>query len=287
MKKGILLLMTSLAMTTAFAQEGESEKNDSTKKTFRIGNIVVIKKGDGQGNVAFSKDKDKKSNSRFTTNWFALDLGFSNFSDKSDYSNPSAFIQNDPNGLAMNGYDFKTKNGKSINVNVWFFMQRMNLVKENVSLKYGLGLELNNYRFKSTVSFREGGTLPYTGAVTNQPYVFRDTISFSKNKLAADYLTLPVMLSFSSNENKNGNKFGISGGVSFGYLYSSRNKQVSDERCKKKNRGDFDMESFKISYIGEVELGPVKLYGSYSPKSMFKNDLNFQPYTFGIRLSDL
>jgi hypothetical protein len=46
------------------------------------------------------------------------------------------------------------------------------------------------------------------------------------------------------------------------------------------------MERFKISYIGEVGLGPVRLYGSYSPKSIFERSLNIKPFNIGIRFSN-
>ena len=76
-------------------------------------------------------------------------------------------------------------------------MQRLNLIKHYVNLKYGFGLELNNYQFKSALSLNEGGTNPYTCSQNiNHPFIFRDSISFSKNKLAADYVTVPFMLNF-------------------------------------------------------------------------------------------
>jgi hypothetical protein len=118
------------------------------------------------------------------------------------------------------------------------------------------------------------------------PFIFRDSVSFSKNKLAADYVTVPLMLNFQTNPNDPKKGISLSAGVSMGYLYSSRNKQVSDSRGKEKNRGDYDLEKWKFSYVGELGLGPVRLYGSYSPKSIFTNELNFTPYNIGIRLSN-
>ncbi len=40
---------------------------------------------------------------------------------------------------------------------------------------------------------------------------------------------------------------------------------------KKKERDDFDLRKLKLAYIAEISLGPVRLYGSYATKSMFKN----------------
>ena len=195
---------------------------------------------------------------------------------------------NRPGFPALDGNDFKLKAGKSVNVNIWFFMQRLALIKRNVNLKYGLGLELNNYRYKSSISYREDGEVPYSsGMQTNAPFIFRDSIGFSKNKLAADYLTVPLMLNFRTTPSGGKKSLSVSFGVSAGYLYSQRNKQKSEERGKLKNKGDYELNRFKFSYIGELGLGPVKLYGSYSPKSMYDNNMDFRPYSFGIRLGNL
>jgi hypothetical protein len=166
-------------------------------------------------------------------------------------------------------------------------MQRLNLIKHYVNLKYGIGIEMNNYRFKSAVSFKEAGVNPYNTAQNiNHPFIFRDSISFSKNKLAADYATVPFMLNLRTNPNNSSKGLSLSAGVSVGYLYSTRNKQKSGERGKHKNTGDYDVEKWKFSYIGELGLGSVRLYGSYTPKSIFENGLNMMPYSIGIRLSN-
>jgi len=288
MKQLILLLATIGYCTLATAQTDSTTRKKSD--TIRIGNIIIIKHGrnkDGKEIKVSMGKNDKKRNSNISTNWWIVDLGFANYNDNTNYANAGSYLVSRPGYPALNGSDFKLKAGKSINVNIWFFMQKLNLVQHYVNLKYGLGLELNNYRYKSPISYRESGTIPYTaGTQTNAPFIFRDSISFSKNKLAADYLTVPLMLNFASNPNKI--RKGISGsiGVSAGYLYSQRNKQVSDERGKDKNKGDYDLERFKISYIAELGLGPVRLYGSYSPKSMYEHSLDIKPYTVGIRLSN-
>ncbi len=288
MKKLNLLMVLGIICLSAIAQEDSSnvvKKND----TVRIGNILIIKKGitdrNDSTNVVLSR---KNSNSKISTNYFVFDFGFSNWDDQTNYAGTGGYLVNRPGQPALGASDFKLKNGKSINVNLWFFMQKLDLVKKNVSLKYGLGLELNNYRFKSPVSFKEGGTVPYSNPLVTrpEPFVFRDSISFSKNKLAADYVTVPVMLTFASNKAYEKKGISASAGVSIGYLYNSRNKQISDERGKEKNRGSYDLEKFKFSYIGELGIGPVKLYGSYSPNNMFEQGLDMRPYNIGIRFSN-
>jgi len=257
--------------------------------TIRIGSIIIVKRGDGTKKTVTMgrKTRQRKQLSNVSTNWGIVDLGFSNYDDQTNYANAGNYLVNRPGSPTIGKGDLSLKTGKSINVNIWIVMQKLNLVKHNLNLKYGLGLELNNYRYKQTspLSYKEGGAVPYTNTQVSDAFIFRDSITFSKNKLAADYLTVPFMLNFQTNPNNNKRGITISAGVSAGYLYSQRNKQKSDERGKEKNKGEYDLERFKFSYIAELGLGPVRLYGSYSPKSIYERGLDVKPYNVGIRLS--
>jgi len=293
MKQLITFLAAAIICLSTTAQT-DSTKN--SKDTIRIGGIVIVKSGKTQTDHKNNRDinitmgrrnNEKRKNANVSTNWWIVDLGFANYTDNTNYANAGSYLISRPGYPALNGNDFKLRSGKSMNVNVWFFMQRLNLVKHYVNLKYGFGLELNNYRYKSPLSYKESGYVPYTANTqTNGAFIFRDSISFSKNKLAADYLTVPIMLNFASNPNNHKKGISFSAGVSAGYLYSQRNKQKSSDRGKDHNKGDYDLERFKFSYVAELGLGPVHFYGSYSPKSFYEHSLDMKPYTVGIRFSN-
>ena len=287
MKKLILLLATAAICTNLKAQE-TPEKKDENKDTIRVGGMVIVKKGKKSTDVSINtgSGNGKKKKKNISTNWWIVDLGFANYNDNTNYTNTGSYLVNRPGYPALDKNDFKLKAGKSVNVNIWVFMQRLNLIKHHVHLKYGLGVELNNYRYKSAINYNENGLVPYTSNTqTNAPFIFRDSIAFSKNKLAADYATMPLMLNFTTNADEKKNRFSLSVGVSAGYLYSQRNKQVSNERGKLKNRGDYDLERFKFSYVAELGLGPVMLYGSYSPRSIYERSLDIRPFNVGFRFS--
>ena len=78
--------------------------------------------------------------------------------------------------------------------------------------------------------------------------------------------------------------FGFSAGISAGFLYSSRQK-IKGPDGKSKLKDDFNLRNWKLSYIGELNLGPMKLYGSYALQSMWEKGLDQTPYNVGIRLS--
>ena len=161
-------------------------------------------------------------------------------------------------------------------------MQKLNIAKHYLNLKYGLGLELNNYYYKQPVRYNDN-----PAAIANPPRVSLDNTvgrSYKKNKLAADYLTVPVMLNvnFTPDRRKG---FGFSAGISAGYLYSARNKTVTSDEGKKKSKDDFELERWKLSYVAELSLGPVRFFGSYANSSMYERGLDITPYTFGFRFS--
>jgi len=271
-----LLLPALLCLSFAGWAQTDSTQKINERDTIHVGNMLIVRDGkykSGDGTEIFTRRYHRfYKPSNISTNWVIIDIGFANYNDRTNYAGTAA--QQFAPGSTSDW--FNLKNGKSVDVNIWLFMQRLNLIKHVVNLKYGLGIELNNYRYTSPIVYSE----------TPQVEVSYDNVRhFKKNKLAADYVTVPLMLNFNFTPNRR-EGFGLSVGASAGYLYSSRQKIITDEDGKKKQHNDFDLNPWKISWIGELQLGPIKLYGSYATQSMFKKGLDQIPYTVGIRFSN-
>lgn len=277
MKRIFTLCIVLCTVLSGFAQNDTTGTKAPEGDTIRIGGMIIIRKP-GSKNREIVHDKEYKMRSRrsdkpsnLSTNWWIVDLGFSNYDDNSNYVTAAASGFTD---VAIGKEEMKLKAGKSRNVNLWFFMQKLNVVEHVVNLKYGLGLELNNYFFDNTrVMFEK-----------NPTYISLGSTDYKKVKLAADYLTVPIMVNFNfTPRRKKG--FGLSAGISAGYLYSARYK-TKEGGDVNKVKSDFDLEKFKLSYIGELSLGPIRLYGSYAMKNMWEKGLDMTPYNFGFRLSN-
>ena len=315
MKKLVLTCMLGLMMFGLNAQDSTKTKQGTT--VIKMGNITVVKAPEdttGKGSKKqdtlrineqimvigdnISKRFDnlggrideidfksignnikkslKRKPKKISTNWFVFDIGFAGVNDQTDYSSikaqnflkPASFVPN-----RAGNYSLRTP--RVSNFNLWFFMQRLSVVKSVVNLKYGLGIESNNYFYKTGITYVDGPEV-YT--------IDRGSI-FTKNKLVANYLTVPLMLNINTNPTKGKKGFQISAGVSGGYLIGARQKQKSASGMDK-NKTDFNLEQFKLAYVGELGLGPVKLYGSYSMTPLHKYGLNQLPYTLGIRFSN-
>lgn len=289
MKRWILALSLCGATLTNYAQTDSTTKTSSD--TIHVGNFVIVKSGK-ENSDAYKSEKDmtlhiiddhfhshRNKQSNISTNWFIFDLGFTNLVDNTDYAKAQSMgylkVLYPPAGQITQS-DMTLNTGKSSNVNIWIFMQKLNISKHVFNLKYGMGLEMYNFRYDRNISYRS----------TPQPMVFKDSISFSKDKLYAEYLTIPVMLNFTPKPNAH-HPFTFSAGISAGYLINSKNKQVSDQRGKQKYRGDMLLEPWRLAAVTEIGMGPVRLYGSYSLNSLHRQEtgLSQTPYAVGIRFS--
>ncbi len=267
--------------------------------TIRIGSIVIINKEVPDSNkdwktsikIADSNSNEwvgdfKKTNIKIntgkkpiknvTTSIFNFDIGFANYIDRTA---PLYYVAMPQQGTIMppplTSNSLKLNNIKSSNVNIWIVQQKVNLSKNKLNLKYGIGFEMFNLRFDEPISFRNVA-----------PVVSIDSISFAKNKLFVKYLTIPFQLNFSANPGSR-KGFYASVGMSAGYLLKARNKQISSERGKQKINGNFNLNDWRVAAIGELGVGSFRLYSSFGLTNLFdKNLTNFDmaPFALGIRL---
>ncbi|HRH51486.1 MAG TPA: outer membrane beta-barrel protein [Panacibacter sp.] len=286
MKRIIYTVAAALLTASGFAQT-DTTKNDQPD-TVRVGNFVIIKKNKN-GSVSDSSDQHRnvyvdinvfgnnrnKHKSKVSTNWLIFDLGFANVRDKTEYGSAEAnSYLNAQGGTPFTKSDLALRTSKSSNANIWLFMQKLNVSKHVLNLKYGLGLEMYNYRYENNISYTK-----------NPASIVRDSVNFSKNKLYVGYATVPFMVNINTNPDKR-KSFSISAGVSAGYKIASRNKQISGDRGKEKTNGDFNLDPWRLAAIAEVGLGPVRLYGSYSFNTLHQDGLKQYPYAVGIRFSN-
>lgn len=285
MKKNWLSAVLLLSAISLNAQKDSSAKQ---LDTLQIGGFTIVRDGEPAKHSASSSHtnynvvwpyRSAKKNKPISTNWLIFDLGFANYRDLTNYSFAQAgsYLKiMRPGDPAVNEGTTTLNTGKSSNVNIWLFMQRASLSKNVLNLKYGLGLEMYNFRYDSRISFRNAPA----------PMAFNDSISFTKNKLYAGYVTVPLMININTQPNSRRGLI-MSVGMSAGYLLASRNKQVSGDRGKQKYKGDLALEPWRLAAIGEIGLGPVRLYGSYSINQLQKTYTRMEqyPYTIGIRFS--
>ncbi|MGX5818316.1 outer membrane beta-barrel protein [Chitinophaga lutea] len=303
------ILLTVLALTFA---AGAAAQQLPALDTIQVKGLVIVKGKNAQGKNSFKMYQDtayarQKLKKNLHTRWLVFDIGFNNFRDKSNYLgamanslhptqqypansylNAGTMEKNyDYSGAALNSFaprmasepltpsEFKLITGKSININIWILMQRLNIYKHKVNLIYSLGLEMNNYRYARNISYVPG----------YPTVIIRDDVEFSKNKLFAEYLTIPVMLNYNSNPARPSRAFKMSAGFSGGYLLKARTKQVSEERGKIRRSDDFNLNKWRLGLTGDIGYGPIKLYATYALTPLHDYGLEQYPFSVGFRFN--
>lgn len=295
LKKGTTIMKIG-NMTIIKPNQPDSSKTDTLKigaDTLKMGGLIIVGKGISEGVNKLGKAIEgidikkiaetasdvlkKKKPKKVSTNWFVYDIGFAGYNDITNYASSAAQAFVKPSGIvpASKG-DFALRTSRVSNFNLWFFMQRVSIIESVLNLKYGLGIESNNYFFKTGITYVDDINVYTMRGGWNER---------SKNKLVANYLTVPVMLNINTNPMKGKRGFQFSAGVSGGYLSSARQKQKGLGGTDK-TKSNFNLEQFKLSYVAELGLGTVKLYGSVATSPMHQYGVEQVPYTLGLRFSN-
>ncbi|WP_423737068.1 outer membrane beta-barrel protein [Chitinophaga caseinilytica] len=303
-----------LSCLLVFVSAAALAQRQAAIDTIQIKGLVIVKGRNAEGKNVFRAYQDtgyarQKLKKNLHTRWLVFDVGFNNYRDESDYNgaaivslhpaNNSGFLGSsyaspvyydksfDYSGAALNSFaprmasqpltpsEFKLIPGKSMNVNIWVIMQKLNLYKHKINLIYAAGLEMNNYRFARNISYVPG--YPTT--------IIRDTVNFSKNKLFVEYLSVPLMLNYTANPARPNRSFKMSMGVQGGYLLKARTKQISEERGKERLTDEFSLNKWRFALTGELGYGPVKLYSNFALTPLHEYGLEQYPFSVGFRFN--
>jgi len=279
MKKGVQFIFFCLISLQLFAQ------ND----TIKIGQLL-ISKPESKSNLSWEqiiKNKElkglkvnfKKSNNNFTqleTSWFAFDIALVNYLDETKYAENKS-LSNPAIGQPLSKFKMQLNNSKSTNINIWVVQQKYRFKNPAFYLKYGLGLEMFNFRYEYGINFRKNESM----------FIYLSDESYEKNKLFTSYLSAPVQFGYDF-KLKNDKILGVSGGLVTGYLFKSYNKQINRELGKEKYKSNFSLRDMRLAGIFEIRIDKLKFFGTASLQNMLdkmNTNQSLYPYSFGLRFS--
>ena len=211
----------------------------------------------------------------FSSHWVMMDLGFNTMQDKTNYNSSGAKNFLNAPGANRNSSLFNMRTGKSINVNVYPLMETFsvrNTRKQQINITTGIGLQLYNFRYGEPITFTR-----------NPNSIVLETTSFKKDKLAFDYLNIPLMVTFKTRLFK-GEYLVYGLGITGGYNLATWTKQESGQYGKVKVHDNFDFATFNTCLTGEIGLFTgIRFYGSYQLTNIYNNSLNQHPISIGFR----
>lgn len=212
-----------------------------------------------------TQEKDKKKKAKFNGHWGGVEIGINS------YFNPNnnfSFPQH---------YDFlKLNQSKSVafNINIW--EQNFNLYKNHFGMLTGIGLKFNNYRFNDDIVITSDSA---------KIFGFTDNESNNiKSKLTVNYLTIPLIFEYQTNNKSKKNSFHIGGGVESSLRIGSHSKLVYKNNGKKKtkNSDGFHLNPFKFDAVARIGWGKINLFGNYSFTRLYLKDEGYELYPFTI-----
>jgi hypothetical protein len=226
-------------------------------------------------NITLKGDSLKKEKNKFSGSFCLVDVGATIMMDNTNYSDArvTSLLAVPQNRQNKSLFDMRT--AKSVNVNVYPWMIKYKAVRtknQRIYISSGLGLQLYNFRYENPITFTR-----------NPVAVALDTISFKKNKLALNYLSIPLMVTFKTKLSKD-NWLVYGAGITEGFLLDSWTKQESGPRGKVKVYDRFGLADFNTCISAEIGLeGIVRLFATYQVTSLFNNGLDQHPVTIGFR----
>jgi len=184
----------------------------------------------------------------------------------------NAWLDNGSKDLSSANSNLELINSKSTNVNV-SYVNYFKIYKNFIQFSAGVGIDWNNYRFSKNITLS-----PKADSMN----LVVDNINYSKNKLMAEYVTVPLQLHFATKPNKKGEMLGVAGGVELGYLLNGRQKQISEENGKQKIDDDYNLADLRLGYTLCANYGNTGIYAKYYPTSTFKESQGPNLNTFCI-----
>lgn len=267
MIKFISLSILVLIVSQGFAQNKKSTNYDTTR--FKLGEMTVLIFEDSLENnqpidtidASPSEDEAKKN----SAHWAGLELGINmllNDQQTTTFNN-NPYWQNDP--------------AKSWNFNLNLAEHKFKIYKHYIGITTGAGFNFTQIGFKNNYVLT---------STKDSVYAQIDTVfTYSKNKLRAAYLQVPLLIEFCSSPNDE--SFYLSAGVIGGLRLSSRTKRQGDfngKEFEQFSKGTYSLNPFKLDATVRMGINNWGIFASYALIPLFESGktVAVHPLTFGL-----
>ena len=271
MKAKAYTLAVLLSSTGLFAQETTP---DTTRVNMRKMEIIFVdhsnEEMEGSEDIdtvdAVPSDDDRK---KHEAHWAGLDMGF-------------GMNMNSAMGTSFDANPYWEKDpARSMTWNLNILERKFAIVKQYVGITTGLGFSFTQLAFRDNYVLQNNA---------DTLFAVIDTVnSYSKNKLRANYLTVPLLIEFATNEDPD-KSFYLAAGVVGGVRLSSKVKRTGEfdgKDFKQSLKGVYGLNSFKLDALVRLGYGDWGAFASYSLMPLFDTEKTIEvyPLTFGLSMN--
>ena len=270
--KKIALIFT--VMLGAFAMNAQNEAKSDTAR-FPLGEveILVVSKPDTTNDNSVDSlsnvIEEPKGPSKYDlTHWGGLDVGVN-------------FLVNSDNKMRYPANDewIELDHGKSLSWRFNLFEQKIRIVKDYAGIITGVSLAYNSYSFDKNVALFSN---------SDSTFAVLDTVAqYSKNKLRATYLQVPLLLEFNTSNDPE-RTFHVAAGIIGGWKIGSQYKQKFESEGKEykvKVSDDFNFSPLTLDATARIGYRNLTLFATYGLTSLFKDDKGPEVYPVTVGLS--
>lgn len=270
MMKKLIYSVICLLSTAAISQE--EPKPDTTRVNMGKMEIILVdhsKDELSEENDTIDAIPDEEEKEKFEAHWAGLDMGFS-------------ILMNSQFQNSFEDYKYwENEPAKSMTWNLNIMEHKFSIAKQYFGLTTGLGFSFTQ------VAFRDNYILQST---PDTLFATMDTVNvYSKNKLRAAYLTVPLLLEFCTNADDD-KSFYLAAGVIGGVRMTSRIKRKGEfdgKEFTQIQKGVYSLNSFKLDGTVRMGYGSWGAFASYSLLPLFDTAKTTEvyPLTFGLSLN--
>lgn len=271
--KSIALTTLLAAFTLGLLAQTEEIKTDTTKVSLGTTQILIVDEAASDSvDVDWDDDTMSDDDRKYElTHWGGIDAGVNVLLNKNGGTDLDSADQ-------WLGLDYS----RSLSFRFNLFEEKIRIYKDYVGLIVGAGLTYNSYGLKKNVTLATNDSLG-TYAVT----VPDSVADFSKNKLRASYINVPLMLEFNTSDDNN-KSFHVAAGVIGGWKMGSITKQKwedGDDKNSVRRKADFNMTPFTLDLTARVGYKNFTAFATYGVTPLFKKDKGPEvyPLTVGIQ----
>jgi hypothetical protein len=272
--------MKRIVYTVAFTMftglsMAQQEKNvpDTTRFNLKSTEILIIDHSVEDENMSdldtIDAALDEETKKKYEAHWAGLDFGFNVLTDGAfgtSFSNYT-YWENDP--------------ARSMTWNLNLLEHKFGIVREYVGITTGLGFSWNQFAFSDSYILN---------ASNDTLTAFIDTANvYSKNKLKASYLTIPLLLEFCTSADEDKSLY-LAAGVVGGVRLTSKIKrkvEFDGKEFKQEEKGTYGLNPFKVDATVRVGYGSWGAFASYSLMPLFDTGKTTEvyPLTFGLTMN--
>ncbi len=170
--------------------------------------------------------------------------------------------------------------GRSFNFQFNLFERQFDLVKNNVKIITGLGIDYHSYEFANKTNLNPDSSFTWGSIDSTNQY------SYKKNRFRNTYVQVPLLIEFNTSNDPE-KTFHIAFGVIGEYLIASRTKQVLERdkyEIKKVRKDSYNMSPFAAKAHVNFGYRGWTIYGEYNFTGLFQPGKGPELYPFSVGL---